>query len=449
MTVFIASAMLVTLLAVIWLVRPLLWPAPTLGVSSDRLNAAIYRDQLDALDRDLARGLISATDHESTKDELQLRLLDDVAGATTPQGGVGAGSLRARRWMAAMLVVLLPLASGGMYAWLGDTAALNPGAAQEAANQKVEQMVANLVARLQANPNDPKGWTMLARSYKVMGRLDEAERAFEKVGDSINTDANALIDYADLLAVKADLSLAGRPLELVDRALALEPRHPMGLMMSGVAAYRRADYAFAVVQWEKLLTVLEPDSAEAQDTQANLDAAREKLKGGGDKAKRPAAPGAAGAVVTPEQINQMVEKLAQRLKAQPDDLAGWAQLARAYKVQGRLDEAEQAYLKTGKLLEQDADLLTQFADLLAMRAGNQLEGRPLEMVNRALALKPKHPVALMMAGSAAYRRADYALAAQHWAVALEVLPPNSRDAALVSAELADARTKAKIPTAKP
>ena len=154
--------------------------------------------------------------------------------------------------------------------------------------------------------------------------------------------------------------------------------------------------------------------------------------------------------MTPEKINQMVDRLAQRLQSNPGDLAGWARLARAYKVQGRLEEAEQAYAKAGKLVDADPNLLTQYADLLAVRAGNKLEGRPLALVKKALALDPKHPMALMMAGSAAYRRADYAQAVSHWEKVLTVLDPDSSDATQVIAEIADARAKGGLPTpAKP
>src|SRR5450830_1382274 len=162
---------------------------------------------------------------------------------------------------------------------------------------------------------------------------------------------------------------------------------------------------------------------------------------GADAGKLPPVDAAAAGAMTPEKINQMVDRLAERLKANPDDLTGWARLARAYKVQGRLAEAEQAYVKAGKLVDSDPDLLTQFADLLATRAGNKIEGRPLALVNKALALNPKHPTALMMAGTAAYRRADYAQAVSHWEKVLAVLPPGSSDATQVKAEIADARTK--------
>ena len=108
---------------------------------------------------------------------------------------------------------------------------------------------------------------------------------------------------------------------------------------------------------------------------------------------------------------------------------------------GRLAEAEQAYVKAGKLVEGDPDLLAQYADLLAMRANNNLEGRPLVLVNKALALNPKHPMALMLAGSAAFQRADYAQAVARWETALTVLEPGSPDAVQVTAEIANARAK--------
>ncbi|HEY5580619.1 MAG TPA: tetratricopeptide repeat protein, partial [Rhodoferax sp.] len=145
--------------------------------------------------------------------------------------------------------------------------------------------------------------------------------------------------------------------------------------------------------------------------------------------------------MTPEMINQMVDRLAAHQKANSDDLPGWVRLAHAYKVQGRLADAEQAYAKAGKLVDSDPDLLTQYADVLATRADNKIEGRPLALVNKALALNPNHPTALMMAGTAAYRRADYAQAVAHWEKVLAVLPPGSSDATQVKAEIADARAK--------
>lgn len=215
----------------------------------------------------------------------------------------------------------------------------------------------------------------------------------------------------------------------------------MGLMMSGLAAYQNADYQSAVTRWEKLLDMLPPDSPDAQQMQANIEDAR--AKGGlaaSEGNKLPPIPAGAAAGMTADKVNDMVDRLAARLKDNPDDLAGWARLARAYKVQNRLDEAIAAYAKTGKLLDTDPDLLTQYADALATR-NKSLQGQPGELVNKALAIAPKHPMALMMAGQAAYQSGNYAGAIGHWKTVLSILPVNSPDTELIKAEIADAQLK--------
>ncbi|WP_027996281.1 c-type cytochrome biogenesis protein CcmI [Simplicispira psychrophila] len=277
MSVFIALAALLTLLVTAWVVRPLLRSHTRQGVSSQRLNAAIYREQLEALDKDLAHGAISPADHEATRDELQLRLLDDTA---EPQAAVSASpaSLWSPRRTAGALIVLLPLLSAATYWALGNPAALDPVKAQTVNQQKVEEMVKALAARLQANPENREGWAMLARSYSVMGRLEEAADAFNKAGDVINQNPDLLTDFAEVLAQRADNRMAGRPMQLIEQALAIDPLHPSALMMSGVEAYQRSDFAGAAEQWEKLLTVLEPGSADAETTQANIDEARTQAK---------------------------------------------------------------------------------------------------------------------------------------------------------------------------
>lgn len=273
MSLFIALAAVLTVLIVVWVVWPLLRPAPSDGVSSQRLNTTIYRDQLEALERDLASGAISPADHEATRDELQLRLLDDTAEPAAPAAAPVANFWSARR-TSAVLALVLPLGAAGMYYWLGNPAALNPAAAQAAANEQVVQMVESLAAKLKDNPDNPQGWAMLARSYKVMGRLDEAEQAYGKASAAISNHPDLLVDYAELLALRAGNRMDGRPAELIQQALKVDPEHPSALMMSGVAAYQLADFDGAAREWEKLLALLEPGSEDAKMTQENLDDAR-------------------------------------------------------------------------------------------------------------------------------------------------------------------------------
>lgn len=335
MSIFIAIAAILTLLAVTWVLYPLLRPAPPDGISSHRLNTVIYREQLEALERDFARGTLTPADHEAARDELQLRLLDDTDETIAPAARTTAAFL-SPKLTAWVIAVVMPVGAAGMYLWLGHPAAMNPPARATPSAAQVIQMVDTLAARLKANPDNPQGWAMLARSYKVMGRLDEAEEAFVKVGDFVNTDPELLVDYAELLALRADNSFKGKPLTLIKQALVLAPQHPNGLMMSGIAAFQNNDFAGAVAQWEKLLALLQPGTPDAQQIQTNIDEARAKIG-----LMPPVDPAAVGAM-TPEKINEMVERLAQRLKSNPDDRAGWARLARAYRVQGRIAEADMA-----------------------------------------------------------------------------------------------------------
>jgi cytochrome c-type biogenesis protein CcmH len=447
MNLFIGIAALLTLLVIVWLVRPLLRKPVGDGVTSEKLNAAIHRDQLQALEGDLARGVISQQDFETTRDELQLRLLDDTESFESTQSKQTTGFWSSKR-TAGAVGLSLPVLALGIYLQLGTPAAINPVAQNTVDEQQIKQMIDTLAAKLKANPDDPKGWAMLARSYKVVGRLEDSKQAFEKSGDFVKTDPDLLVDHAELLGVMAGNNLAGQPKQMLDDALRLNPDHPMGLMLAGIAAYQTTDYKNAVSRWEKLLSLMPPDSPDVQEIQANIADAR--AKGGlapGESNKLPPVPAGAAAGMTPEKINEMVDRLAARLKDNPDDLAGWARLARAYKVQGRLDEAINAYAKTGKLQDSDADLLTQYADTLAMRSSS-LQGKPSELINKALKIAPKHPIALMMAGQAAYQVGNYAVAIGHWQTALTVLPENSPDIEPIKAEIADAKLKMNG-TAKP
>lgn len=442
MTLFMGIAALMTLLVVAWLIYPLLRPPQHRGVSAERLNIDIHRDQLKALEADLERGVISQQDFEATRDELQLRLLDDTESHESRQPNHSNSFWNAKR-IAWLMGLATPALAIGIYIQLGAPTAIDRVAPTAVDDQQVKQMVDTLAAKLQANPDNPKGWAMLARSYKVLGRLQDAKAAFEKAGDYVHTDPDVLLDYAALLGILNGSKLEGQAAQMINEVLTLSPDHPNGLMLSGISAYQRADYATAVKQWEKLLGLLDPNSADAQQIQANIDDARAQGKlPAGDNTKLPPVPaGAANGSTTPEMINQMVERLASRLKDNPNDYPGWARLANAYKVQGRLDEAVQAFGKTGPLLETDANLITQYADLLATRAKGDFKGQPLALVNKALRIDPKQPNALMMAAQAAYQAADYGTAIRHWETVLTVLPGGSQESQLVRSEITDAKTK--------
>lgn len=142
-------------------------------------------------------------------------------------------------------------------------------------------------------------------------------------------------------------------------------------------------------------------------------------------APRRSEPQAAQGEVTPEQIQAMVERLAERMKAEPDNAEGWNMLARSYFAMGRFEEAANAYASLVKIVDGDAQVWTDYADALAMKQGRNLVGEPEAMLRKALEIEPDNVKALALAGSAAMQRGDAATARVHWERLLKLLPEDS------------------------
>jgi cytochrome c-type biogenesis protein CcmH len=145
------------------------------------------------------------------------------------------------------------------------------------------------------------------------------------------------------------------------------------------------------------------------------------------------------AQIGPAQIEAMVARLAQRLEQNPDDLEGWVRLGTSYRVLGRDADAVQAFAKAEPLVEKDPRLLVDYAEALALTHGGNLQGKPSELLGRALVLEPGFPLALMLSGAAAYQRGDYAGAARDWEKVYRQFPPESREAKMVGENIAKAR----------
>jgi cytochrome c-type biogenesis protein CcmH len=141
--------------------------------------------------------------------------------------------------------------------------------------EQIDAMVGKLAARLKENPKDVAGWAMLARSYSVLGKVDEAVDAYAKAVKLSKDDAGLLVDYADALAVKNNRNLAGEPVKLVERALKLDARNVKALALSGTAAFDRKDYRMAVKQWELVESIGGPDNMFTKQTQSSLAEARD------------------------------------------------------------------------------------------------------------------------------------------------------------------------------
>ena len=157
----------------------------------------------------------------------------------------------------------------------------------------------------------------------------------------------------------------------------------------------------------------------------------------------PVAAASPGGEVTPAQIEAMVESLSKRLegKATTDagDLQAWTMLARSFALLQRYPESSRAYARARTLAPNDAQLMADHADVLAMAQNQSLVGEPTRLIERALQLDPKNIKTLALAGSAAFERKDFAGALRYWEQAQQLAPPGSEFAAGLESSIQQAR----------
>lgn len=146
-----------------------------------------------------------------------------------------------------------------------------------------------------------------------------------------------------------------------------------------------------------------------------------------------------------DQMVALTERLAERLKSRPDDLEGWVMLGRSYAVQGRAAEALSAYGQALKLKGDDAGILADYADALAVSNGRSLDGEPMKYIERALKIEPDNIKALALAGTAAFNQGNFAKAVQHWERLVQVGPADHPIVRQAAAGVVEARQRGKMP----
>ena len=284
MMAFLLVAGLLSLAALLVLFRPFIFNSQRAGLTHQQVNAEAYQEQWMRLKADLAEGSLSAQNYETAVRELEKRVLQE---ATEPLS-VNVQRVLPKKTIVAVCV-WVPLMAAGLYVTLGDPNSLDGYERQNrTASQEVEQMVAGLAEKLKKEPNNPKWWAMLARSYKVMGRPIDAEKAYEAAGDFIANDAQLLADYADVVASNANGDFSGKPKQLIQKALAVDPSNAMALWLSGTIAFNENRFSDAVQTWERLQDLLDPESDDARVLKSSIDEARVKGGLGSGSTERPA-----------------------------------------------------------------------------------------------------------------------------------------------------------------
>ncbi|MGL4395561.1 MAG: c-type cytochrome biogenesis protein CcmI [Hyphomicrobium sp.] len=377
--------------------RPLVAATTHEPASASDADVQVYKDQLAELDADVARGLLTADEAAAARTEVARRILRQSAmvpavegtqsGAAARADGQSAGDIAqnnqpvpspAGGWFNAALVGL-PVATLGLYLFYGAPGMADlPLSARLAApveNAAASDLVAKVEAQLRAHPDDGKGWDVIAPVYMSMGRFADAAEAFAN-SLKLNGETPARLEGFAKASIRADKGIVSEQAKsALNRALELDPQRlepklwlalaaeQDGRIDDAKAAYRALlDAAPADTPWrpaliERLAALDQPQGAAGAGT---ADGTRPP-----ETAGAPPASGSAAGLSTDERamVDRMVSGLAERLKADGNNLEGWLRLARAYKVLGRDDDARQAIASARQAFASDEKALSAIAAL--------------------------------------------------------------------------------------
>ena len=348
-----------------------LWPLARRTPLRTGSDLAVYRDQLDEIERDRSAGLIGEREAEAARVEVSRRL---IAAADAAAPAPAAGARWRRRAVALAALILLPMGTAGLYLALGAPGLPGqPQAARRALppeNRSITELVGRVEAHLEQNPEDGRGWEVLAPVYLRLGRFDDAVNARRNVLRLLGANADREADLGEALTVAANGIVTAEANEAFARALRLNPDDFRARYFLGLAAEQDGRLNDAAEVWRKLLTSAPADAAWiglVRESLARVDP--------GAAAPQPGltAPGpsaddvAAAAKLAPEQrmamVRGMVERLAERLKQDGSDLDGWLRLVRAYMVLGEKDKARAALGDARRALAREPDKLRRMDEL--------------------------------------------------------------------------------------
>jgi len=426
--VFWIAAALMTAGAVALLIRRLLAAGAAAPIGSD---AAIYRDQLKELEREVASGEIGAAEAAAAKAEIGRRLLA-AAGEAAPQAPV---SSRPPRRVALGLAVLLPVAALVLYLAEGTPglpsqpfASRDPG--ERAAVQSAMAEARALEQRLATAPQDRDGWIELGQRWSQLGESARAADAYGRAIGLGDPDPELVGRYGEALVGANAGTVTEAARAAFRQALTLRPGDIRARYFLALGNTQSGDDRAALELWQGLVRDSPADAPWLPSVRQHLAAVAQRLgldpktetpepKPAAQPAAPPNGPAAAIASLPPDEqakaIRGMVDGLAARLEASPNDLDGWVRLARARSVLGEAGAAADAYGRAVALAPDNDGLLHAYADaLLAAGRGEDVPPVLETGLRRILAANPNDLLALWFLGAAAEKAGQPEEARRLW-----------------------------------
>lgn len=324
------------------------------GPSAADATRAHFRAQLGAIESDSAIGRLGPAEAAAAKSELArevMRHTDDAPSVGGSKAAIG------------IAVALVAVLSVGTYWFLGrpDLPAAPLASRDVAAENSLDlnAAISTIEARLKQNPDDLRGWQVIAPAYVQLGRYDDAVKALRRVNELAPPTADTLTDLGEALMMRNGGSVVGEAMDSFKQAVALDPKHIRSRFYVAGEETRTGDYVAAVRDWNGLLALAQGNEPWVVTAKNGLAFAEAQLN--------PSASSAEPAVPDESQIDAMVDGLDARLKAQGGSIDEWTRLVRSRMVQGRMADAQAAYEAARKAYP-DAKVRTEL-DVLAADNG--------------------------------------------------------------------------------
>ena len=350
-----------------------LWPLsrPPATTDARELDVSFYKAQTDEIGRDVSRGVIDDVEAEVARNEAARRLM--AASQRVPRD-VRTSSPSVTRSVALGTMLFVPALTLGLYHHVGKPNLPDEPleARLKAAPSKMDMptAIARIEQHLMQEPNDVKGWTVIAPIYVRLGRIDDARRAYANILRIKGPDADAFAGLGEAQIYAASGTVTADAKASFERAVALDPKSPRAGYYLGLAAEQDGDKAKALAIWRKLVTNSPPQAPWLPTVNSHIASLSgetpppDAVEPPGDGTAKMAQ--AVAAMPKDQQqamIHRMVDGLADRLKANGNDIDGWLRLVRAYRVLDEQGKAKDALGDARRNFAADADAKKRLDDL--------------------------------------------------------------------------------------
>lgn len=352
-----------SLISISFVVAPLFWKKQRV-VGDAEVTPAIFRDQLEEVERDRKSGLISDDEASAAELEIKRRILSAARKRKRQSTELSKG-----KKTLVVCALFTPLMALVYYQISGAPALPSVAFADRQAEREQARQTAKLTDQLLNKLNSApdggptEGWLLLGRTYMSSGLFEEAAGVFEKLSTRADSNSATWSMLAEALIRLDNGVVTPKAENAISRSMALDSLNPAAAYYKALALAqtgREVEAHRLLVQRLKLSETYAPwmDSLVRQANIIGKSLGKPELDVS-DFVDRPMrGPTAADVVAAQEMsaegrtqfIRSMVEGLAARLEEQPDDLEGWLRLANAYKVLDERARAVMAYERADELI---------------------------------------------------------------------------------------------------